>query len=58
MMRIIRTTFVNTLLIKSPYIAKNYKLFIDPFTIYLVMEYVPYGNLEKFLEQRGTLSEH
>ncbi|KAM3146234.1 hypothetical protein pb186bvf_001579 [Paramecium bursaria] len=57
MMRIIRTTFVNTLLIKSPYIAKNYKLFIDPFTIYLVMEYVPYGNLEKFLEQRGTLSE-
>lgn len=45
MMRIIRMTFLNTTLIKSPYIAKCYKLFIEQCTVYMVMEFVPYGNL-------------
>ncbi|CAD8047243.1 unnamed protein product [Paramecium sonneborni] len=54
---IIRQTFINSTIIKSPYIAKSYKLFIDINVIYMVMEYVPFQDLQSILQKRTKLKE-
>ncbi|CAK78813.1 unnamed protein product (macronuclear) [Paramecium tetraurelia] len=54
---IVRQAFVNSTIIKSPYIAKCYKLYIDINVIYMLMEYVPFPNLQTILQQRTQLKE-
>ncbi|CAD8135206.1 unnamed protein product [Paramecium octaurelia] len=54
---IVRQAFINSTIIKSPYIAKCYKLYIDINVIYMVMEYVPFPNLQSILQERTQLKE-
>ncbi|CAD8136141.1 unnamed protein product [Paramecium octaurelia] len=57
-LEIVRQTFINSTIIKSPYIAKCYKLYIDINVIYMLMEYVPYSNLQTILQEKTKLKEH
>ncbi|CAD8138718.1 unnamed protein product [Paramecium pentaurelia] len=56
-LEIVRQTFINSTIIKSPYIAKCYKLYIDINVIYMLMEYVPYQNLQTILQVQIKLKE-
>ncbi|CAK70520.1 unnamed protein product (macronuclear) [Paramecium tetraurelia] len=53
----VKQAFINSQLLKSPFIAKCYKLFIEQTKLYLLMEWVPCSNLETLLKQNQKLKE-